>query len=72
MKALHDKVSRLIESSELKHKAIVERYISLYNRKCNALTGDELWDAILIGELLKARFEKKFGEFIPRHIPRRV
>lgn len=64
---LMEKMAKVIDTSAINQKPIVERYLSLANRQLN----DE-WErtnhwGIIGGSVgLKQRFEAKFGYFVPR------
>ena len=65
-KKILDSINRIIETSSVKHRKVVERYISLANRQLHK--EQDVWVVIGASLALQAKFEKKFGPFTPRHL----
>jgi hypothetical protein len=64
-KKILDRINRVIETSDHRHKAFAERYISLANRQLHK--EKDIWGVMGASQALLAKWEKKFGVFMPRH-----
>ncbi len=61
-----DKAVRMIETSDPKHKASLDRWLSLANAH---LHKDASWSVIGASMALQERYTEKFGQFTPRIKP---
>jgi len=67
---LFEKMKRLIDTSSIEDKKIVERYLSLANREIHTYSDIKnpcnMFGIVGASMGLKCRFESKFGDFIWR------
>ena len=66
-KVILDKVFNLIETGKHTQKPVIERYISLANRRLLKLSqGKDVWPIVAASLGLNNKFTHKFGIFLPR------
>ena len=65
---LFDKMKRVIDLSSNKHSRVVERYITLANRKINAEVDKcrNEWGVVGASQGINNRYVSKFGKFSER------
>ena len=61
MKSLCDRMARVIDTSEVKHRRVAARFISLANRRLHQ--SPDIWDVMGMSFGIRDRWKNKFGAF---------
>ena len=66
-KLMLDKACALVRTSEQKHKPMLDRWLSMMNKKIHQ--AGATWSLIGASMAIKHGYQEKFGSFIPKEEP---